>query len=195
MHRILFMFLDAGLAAIVLVPLFLILNKQYFRNLTKTVCYIFFAIYLSAVYAVVGLPTVNYSRFDPNFNVIPFAYMFSDYMNSLLNVLLFMPLGFALPVFWKDFKKLFPTVLFGFSTSLLIEVLQIFTFRATDVNDLMTNTFGTILGWCAARILLQIFHSIIPSWKTKEAYVVCGLSFAVMFFIQPFLADLIWKLI
>lgn len=191
MRRILFMCLDAALAAVILIPLFLILNKRYFQSLSKTACYLIFAVYLSGVFAVVGLPTVNYIRFDPNFNFTPFAYMFSDFENSLLNVLLFMPLGFFLPVYWKHFGKLHRTFFFGFCMSLFIEILQIFTFRATDVNDLMTNTLGTILGWAVARLCLHISPSIAPSWKTKEISWIFGASFGVMFFLQPFLADLI----
>lgn len=186
------MCLEAAIAAVLLVPVFLILNQRYFHDWTKTICYFIFAVYLSGMDSVVGLPDVTYIRFEPNINLTPFAYMFSDFKNSFLNVLLFMPLGFFLPVFWKNFKKPYWTVLFGFCTSLLIEVLQIFTFRATDVNDLMTNTFGTFLGWCIARILLWLAPGITPGWKTKEVYVICGVTFAVMLFLQPFLSDLFW---
>lgn len=192
MHRVVSMCLEAALAAVLLVPVFLILNRRYFRDWTKTICYFLFAVYLSAVDSVVGLPDITYIRFEPNINLIPFAYMFSDFENSFLNVLLFMPLGFFLPVFWKNFKKLRWTVLFGFCVSLLIEVLQIFTFRATDVNDLMTNTLGTLLGWGIARFFLWLVPGITPGWKTKEAYVVCGVAFAVMVLFQPFLSDLVW---
>ena len=89
--------------------------------------------------------------------------MFSDCKNSLLNVLLFVPLGFFLPLFWKKFSAFGYTLLFGFCTSLLIELLQIFTFRATDVNDLMTNTVGTVLGYLLARIVLKLFPGTEPS--------------------------------
>lgn len=195
MRRILFMCLDAALAAVILIPLFLLMNKRYFHNFRKTVCYLIFAVYLSGVFAVVGLPTVNYFRLDPNFNFIPFAYMFSDYENSLLNVLLFMPLGFFLPLYWKHFKKFHRTFFFGLCTSLFIEILQLFTYRATDINDLMTNALGTIIGWVIARILLRLDHSLTPSWKTREAYWTCGLAFGTMFLLQPFLADLIFPLL
>ena len=192
MHRILSMCLDAAVSALVLVPLFLLLNRYYFHNLKRTVCLFFLAVYLSGVFAVVGLPDIRYIRFDPHFNFAPFRYMFSDFTNSALNVLLFVPLGFLLPVLWTNFKKFHWTVLFGFCTSLLIEVLQIFTFRATDINDLMTNTFGTLLGWFAARLLLRFVPGIVLSEKTKEVYVVCGVTFLVMFFVQPFLAEWIF---
>lgn len=192
MRRIQFMCLDALLASIILIPLLLILNKRYYHDLKKTLCYLIFAVYLSGVFAVVGLPTVNYVRFDPHYNLVPFAYMFSDYENSLLNVLLFLPLGFFLPLFWQQFKKFYRTFIFGLCTSLFIEILQLFTLRATDINDLMTNTLGTVLGWMITRIILRLDPTITPSWKTKELYEICTLTFCTMFFLQPFLADLIF---
>jgi len=184
------MCLEAAIAAVVLLPVFWVLDRRCFHDRTRTVCYFIFAVYLAAVDSVVGLPDVTYVRFDPHVNLVPFAYMFSDFKNSFLNVLLFMPLGFLLPVFWKTFKKGYWTVLFGFCTSLLIELLQIFTFRATDVNDLMTNTLGTFLGWCAGRVVLHFAPGILPGWKTREVFIVCGATFAVMFCLQPFLADI-----
>ena len=195
MHRIFGMCLEAGIAAVILVPLFLILNKNYFHNLNQTVGYLLFAVYLAAVDAVVGLPCISYIRLDFNFNFVPFLYMFSDHTASLLNVLLFVPLGFFLPFFWKKFGNFGFTLLFGFGLSALIEFLQIFTFRATDVNDLITNTFGTVIGYLLARIALKLLPEVVPSERTKDAFLVCGIAFGVMFFLQPFLADLVWKLL
>lgn len=192
MHRIISMCLDAAAAAVVLVPLFLLLNRYYFHNAKRAACFFLLAVYLSGVFAVVGLPDIRYVRFNPHFNFVPFKYMFSDFHNSFLNVLLFVPLGFFLPVYWEHFKKLHRTVLFGFSTSALIELLQIFTFRATDINDLITNTLGTLLGWCLGRLLLKLVPGILPGKKTQEVYVVCGATFFVMFFVHPFFAEWIF---
>ena len=195
MNRIIMMCLDAALSALILIPVFLILNRFVFCSNAKTTCYFIFAIYLSGMFAVVGLPTVKYVRFDPNINIVPFSYMFSDYENSILNVLLFLPFGFFLPFFWKYFKAFHRTLFFGFCASLFIEVLQLFTFRATDINDLITNTLGTFLGWFLAKVIIQLFPSISPSRKTGDAYLISGLSFVIMFFIQPFFADFLFPLL
>lgn len=195
MFRVFAMCLEAGIAAVILIPLFWVLNRYCFRNPRRTAWYLVMSVYLAAVDAVVGLPSLLYIRFDRNINLVPFAYMFSDYGNSLLNVLLFVPLGFLLPVLWKRFRSFLWTALFGLGFSLSIELLQLFTFRATDINDLMTNTVGTILGWCLGRLTLKLFPSIRPSWKTGELAVVFGVTFAVMFLAQPFLAEIVWNLI
>ena len=195
MYRVFAMCLEAGIAAIILIPAFWLLNRYCFRNPRRAVCYLFMSLYLAAVDAVVGLPSLLYIRFDQNINLVPFAYMFSDYRNSLLTVLLFVPLGFLLPVLWKRFRSLLWTGFAGFFFSLSIELLQLFTLRATDINDLMTNTAGTILGWLLGRLVLRLVPSIRPSWKTGEIAIVFGVTFAVMFLAQPFLAEIIWNLI
>lgn len=195
MYRIFSMCLEAGIAAIILIPAFWLLNRYCFRNPRRASCYLIMSLYLAAVDAVVGLPSLLYIRLDQNINLVPFAYMFSDYRNSLLNVLLFVPLGFLLPVLWKRFRSFLWTGLFGLSFSLSIELLQLLTLRATDINDLMTNTTGTILGWLLGRLVLRLFPSIRPSWKTGELAIVFGVTLAVMFLAQPFLAEIIWNLI
>lgn len=184
MYRVFAMCLEAGIASVILIPLFWLLNRCCFRNPRRAFCYLIMSLYLAAVDAVVGLPSLLYIRFDRNINLVPFAYMFSDYRNSLLNILLFVPLGFFLPVLWKRFRSFLWTALFGLGFSL-----------STDINDLMTNTGGTILGWCLGRLVLKLFPSIRPGWKTKELAVVFGATFGVMFLAQPFLAEIIWKLV
>lgn len=195
MYRVFATCLEAGIAAIILIPAFWALNRYCFHNSRRAVCYLVLSLYLAAVDAVVGLPSLLYIRFDRNINLVPFAYMFSDYRSSLLNVLLFMPLGFFLPVLWKRFCPFLWSVLFGLAFSLSIELMQLFTFRATDINDLMTNTVGTILGWCLGRITLKLIPSIRPSWKTGDLALVFGITFSVMFLLQPFLAEIVWKVI
>ncbi len=191
MGRILFMCLDAAFAAVLLLPLFCLLNRRYFHSPRRTVLYFLMAVYLCAMYAVVGLPDIRYMRLDFHCNLIPFAYMFSDYRSSSLNVLLFLPLGIFLPVLWQKFHSARWALLFGLGLSLFIECLQIFTFRASDVNDLITNTFGTFLGWCLGMLTLRLFPGLTPGTNTREVLPICAASFGVMFFFQPFLADFI----
>ena len=155
-------------------------------NWSKCSAYYLFAIYLAAVYAAVGLPDVTYYRFYPHFNIIPFQYMFSDMETTVLNVLLFFPLGLLLPVIWKDFRKACRTILFGICMTSAIELLQIFTFRATDINDLMTNTLGTVLGYCCWKLLKLKFFKDHVSDNNKEFTAVCISAFGVMYFFYPF---------
>ena len=61
------------------------------------------------------------------------------------------PLGFLLPLWWRDYQRLAPTVVAGAGLSLLIEVSQLMNGRATDIDDLIANTLGALAGyllWC-----------------------------------------------
>ena len=75
----------------------------------------------------------------------------------LLNIALFIPLGFLLPLLAKPFRKWYAALGAGFGVSLLIELSQFFTGRGMcDVDDLFTNTLGAMLGWCAAMFVLAL---------------------------------------
>ena len=190
MGRILFILREVFCAAILLLPVFLVLNRRLFRDGKKTAAYFLFACYLAAVYALVGLPNVTYVRLELKLNWIPFMGMIGDLKNSILNVALFLPLGMFLPVLWKKYRVMKRTVFFGFGLSLAIELLQILTLRATDVNDLITNTVGTALGFLLSRCVRSRGGE-----QHRELYLLLAVTFGVMFFVHPFLSNLAWKLL
>lgn len=191
MYRVFLAAVDVVPAAVVLIPVFGILyGTVYGCDLKKSVLYCLFCLYLSAVFVLVGIPNVTYFRPEVNLNLIPFLGMVEDLKNSILNVALFIPLGFFLPVLWQRFRKLGTCAFFGFGFSLFIELLQMLTFRATDVNDLITNTAGTLLGCILAKGLTGRKAAI--GERNGEVYLLTALSFGVTFFVHPFLSPLIW---
>lgn len=194
MLRILYTAREAMVAFLLLLPIFALLNRYRFHNFIRTAVYLILATYLCAVYAVVGLPDIAYYRFSPNINLEPFLYMFSDMGSTLLNVVLFLPLGFLLPLLWVDFRSVWKTLLVGFLTSLTVELLQIFTYRATDVNDLMTNTLGTLLGYCFGWAVQHFLFPDFPETGRKNILLVFSVAFAVMFFLHPAFSAMIYRI-
>lgn len=183
-HRLLGVTAATAPAALVLIPLFWLLHRRW-KAPGKTAAYLLFTLYLCGVYAAAGLPAVNRISFHPRLNFTFFAYMFSDYRSSLLNIFFFMPLGFLLPMIWRKFRALYRTVPFAFLSSLFIEAAQLLTPRATDVNDLITNTLGGILGYGLAMILQLIFPSLKPENESRDVYPLCLVAMATMFFVHP----------
>ena len=106
---------DAGIevlaSALAMLPVFLYLNRRLFPNPRRTVICGLFSLYLCAIYALAGLPTILYIRPSLNINLVPVAYMFSDLDGTVLNVLMFVPLGLVLPLLWKTFGQGWKTVL------------------------------------------------------------------------------------
>ena len=98
MHRIYSALIDIVAAAIFIVPLLALYGKISLRSLKQTLIYIVFAFYLVAVLSLVGFPSVLSLNLDFTINIIPLVDMISDFVNACLNVLLFVPLGFLLPM-------------------------------------------------------------------------------------------------
>lgn len=85
--------------------------------------------------------------FAPYFNFELFIDIFACPLQYLLNFFLFVPMGFLVPLLWKQYRAEKYVLLFGFGTSFAIEVLQMFCGRTSDVDDLLMNTLGALIGY------------------------------------------------
>ena len=66
------------------------------------------------------------SAFDPRIVYIPFVDMIRGPVDTVLNVILFIPLGIFLPLLYKKYDKMGKVVLIGFLISVSIEIVQMF---------------------------------------------------------------------
>ncbi|MEI5911615.1 VanZ family protein [Bacillus albus] len=125
-----------------------------------------FLFYLSLVYKVTQIATVwDISRYETWIRVNQINLTLFDTAGSttyLLNIVLFMPLGFLLPTIWPQFRKMKNTVCAGFFFSSAIELNQLLNNRITDIDDLFTNTLGAIIGYLLYSVLFKLI------FKRKE---------------------------
>jgi glycopeptide antibiotics resistance protein len=155
-----------------------------------------FLFYLWMVFDVTGIGTmgdiIRFVRAGKNpviggYNFIPFDSVGAGF---LLNIIMCMPLGFLLPFIFKEYRKCSKTVMTGVVFSLLIEMTQIFNFRATDVDDLMTNTFGTLIGYMIWRTFVKIFKDRFETASDGRyeamKYILTAIA-GVFFLYHPFL--------
>ena len=184
--------LASSIVAFPLIALFLFITDKE-RFLRKWIKVLLFAVYMNAMLIIVGIPNVAYIRWDPTINWIPFHdFSSSNILGMVLNIIMLIPFGVFLPVYFAKFRKLLPTVLAGVIMSLTMEVLQLFTFRATDVDDLIMNTLGTLLGYFIGALIVRRADK-----KEKECRDIVKLvamvtiSIMVVFFINYPLMNLI----
>lgn len=192
MDRILITSKEVTAASIILVPILFLYNKIFFHDIKKTAAYIFFSLYLAAICFLVGFPNIAGMRIVLSHNFIPLRGMLTDITNSYLNVLLFIPLGIFVPCLWPEYRSMMKTVGLGLMTSLGIEILQIFTFRATDINDVITNVAGTMIGYLIGKLIINRFPQL--NWlgcKERELYLLYVTVGVVMFFSQPFIQSVL----
>lgn len=73
---------------------------------------------------------------------------YASISNIVLNILMFVPLGYLLPKVIKRANKRTKILLVGFFLSLMIETTQLLTHRGWfDVDDLIYNTIGAWIGF------------------------------------------------
>ena len=196
MYRIYSALIEIMAAAVFIIPLWFIYNKLRFHSWKRTIIYMVFGFYLATLLALVGFPNVMSLGVNFEVNMIPFVDMVSDFTNACLNVILFVPFGFFLPILWDKFRKIKNVALTGLMTTLLIEISQIFTFRTTDINDIITNTIGTMVGYFIARWITNKFTKrILLDSKICDFYILCGTVVLVMFFFQPFVSSSLWEIV
>ena len=191
MNRVFMAALEILSASIILVPVYFILNRFCFRNWKRSALYCLFSFYLVAVWVLMGLPSAAYIRFEGNFNFIPFVPMLRDLKNSILNVLLFVPVGLFLPILCDKFRNRNDLLKVSFAISTAGEVLQIFTFRATDVNDVIANVLGSLLGFAIAKCFLRRCGR--SGDNHRELYGILMIVFLTMFFLQCYLSRFLWE--
>ena len=192
MYRIYSTGIETAAASAILIPILFLYHIFIFHNIKKTAAYILFSLYLAAICFLVGFPNIAGMRIVLSHNFIPLRGMLTDITNSYLNVLLFIPLGIFVPCLWPEYRSMMKTVGLGLMTSLGIEILQIFTFRATDINDVITNVAGTMIGYLIGKLIINRFPQL--NWlgcKERELYLLYVTVGVVMFFFQPFIQSVL----
>ena len=139
-------------------------TKIWILSLVLLVLYYYLYIMLTKI---VGIPTLKeYIRlsglgesfFHPNINLIPFSEGLS--LGFVFNIFLFIPLGFLCPMISKSYQRIKNVFFIGCGLSLSIEIVQLFTlYRATDIDDLITNVVGTLIGYVCFRFVHKVMSA------------------------------------
>jgi len=174
--------------------LYVLIQTKGFHQRTNFIHMIWVFIFLYYVYLVLettGIGTIweiglyPGMKLQEEINLIPFRDGIS--LSMILNVVMFMPFGFLLPLLWKEYQSLVRTAIIGFCFSCGIEFCQLFNRRVSDVDDLLMNTLGAILGWLIWIVFSRITHLKYgrrnQGFGGKEGAVYLALSLVGQFFL------------
>ena len=117
---------------------------------------VLFCIYLVGILTLTGVCLKG--SFSPRIVYVPFVDMLRGPVDTVLNILLFVPLGIFLPMLYGKFDRISKIAFVGFLISLSVEIAQVYGFGATDINDLITNTIGT----CAGFFIYTLLYKAVP---------------------------------
>ena len=90
------------------------------------------------------------------------------------NILLGAPFGFLLPLIWKKRNTFWKVLLAGFWFSFAIEASQFlisriigYSYRLTDIDDILLNCTGVALGYLCYKVVLRIMKPLNLVRKTR----------------------------
>ena len=115
------------IVGIIYLPFYFILRKKQIPIL-RQLSYlglagiIFIILFATILISIIG-SGLNFNPPYHRLNLIPFSWLFDTFTMSqvISNIIMFIPLGFLLPIVFKKFRSFFNTTLFAFAFSFFIE--------------------------------------------------------------------------
>lgn len=151
-----------------------ILKGQKRLNVVRLLWWAIFLCYLTVV---VGVTLMDRSGFWQNGKIMPLFYSYRDawvdfsatsWRNIILNICMFIPLGFLLPLGFKWFRNFWKTYLVGFALTAMIELTQLLTSRGMfELDDLLNNTVGTMIGYGIFMLFIYIVNCVKKTSREK----------------------------
>lgn len=168
-------------------------SKGYNGRKESLAALLILAVYVGLVFFVTGSGTLydflraGFEYRPDEINVIPLL-LDSYTMQYVLNVILFVPFGVLLPLVTPSLAKIRHIFGYGLGFSLCIELSQLLNRRATDVDDLIMNVLGALIGFLLLMIVRKIGkkksfseEAVIPDEKTMPAFYMAGMFLGYFF--------------
>ncbi len=119
------------------------------------------------------------NSFFRSMNLVPFRtiflYLNANINNNIIvtnllgNIVAFMPLGFLLPLIWEKTSRFIRILIASLGASLAIEAMQyLMAAGAADVDDLILNTAGGMLGYFILVICRLICRKIFRTQRQEK---------------------------
>lgn len=146
----------------------IIINKKKLV-LHQDLMNLMFIVYLFLLFQLVT--TTDFESFSNNF--IPFKeimrYRIDSslfYRNVIGNIILFVPFGYLVSYYIKK-PKYYVTLILTFITSLSTEVIQMYIGRSFDIDDIILNFVGGLVGYLIYKLQFKIVEKL-PNFLKKS---------------------------
>lgn len=153
------------LAGFIFILLWSVWNKAYQRQKELISGEKKWILFLCVIYSTVLLNLVFFSR-EPGsrkgLDLRLFETLGTDLQSQsyfIENIFVFLPFGILFPLAFVKLRKGRLCIAIGLLTSIFVEVLQLFTQRGyCQLDDVLTNTIGVIIGWSIHAIGIRLSH-------------------------------------
>ncbi len=151
--------ITAIMSILVYLPFYFIYKKKYGKRplIRHLAIYTLIEVIISILYITIFIDGfyITLNQEYHLLNLVPFIWVKETYsmgFNNMIeqlfmNIIMTVPLGFVFPIIFKSMRKWWKT---GISVMMLItciEIIQYFIGRSADVDDLIMNTLGGLIGY------------------------------------------------
>lgn len=169
-----------------ILPIYIIIRLIFLKvkkikfNAPREVGMLAFFLVMSFVLVMTVVPMIridvnkHISIYNPGdwhrINLVPFKFIddlkeqfsYGDYFyaifNLLGNIVLFAAISFLAAILWTFFRKLKNVAICGLLMTVGIEAIQYPIGRGTDIDDIIFNMLGFLLGFALYKLAVKIFH-------------------------------------
>jgi len=177
------------IVAIVLLRFFYLQNHRERFCFHKEFWHLISIIYIWLLFEILTMTELNGSS---GMNLVPFSEILRYKMgttmfnyNVLGNILIFIPFGYLIGVYVNP-KKVWPVIITTLLTSTIVEFVQLRIGRSFDIDDVILNVVGGIIGYLLYIGLSAIYRRLPDFLKSDLIYNIICIVLVVLFCIYIF---------
>ena len=147
---------------IISIRIFYIINHRGKHAFYKEFFYVIGLLYILILFELL---TNSEANVGGGYNIMPFSeitrYTFGSnlfMLNVIGNILIFIPFGFFVSEYIKP-KKIFSPLIIAIIVSVCVEFVQLHIGRSFDIDDIILNLVGSIIGYLIYAFLNKIRNS------------------------------------
>jgi glycopeptide antibiotics resistance protein len=146
--------------------LFMLKNKG--KKVLRQISYLllFCSLFL-ILFATIFYTPISFEPEEYHINLQPFKWVEEMKLTNgnqviaetIPNIIMFIPLGFLIPIVIKKARKWHKTTLIVLLITISIETFQYFIGRSSDIDDIITNLLGGMIGYAMFKGVNQLFRN------------------------------------
>ncbi|MBW9146780.1 VanZ family protein [Clostridium sp. CM027] len=174
-------------------------QKSKYKSISKFIIICIFVAYIAIIFKIVvfkypGSIHIFSTRAASlrRLNLIPFKLWVDFFENASSlgwawaisnlfgNIIIFIPLGYLLPLILKKAKSILPVACMSFVFSLVLESLQyVLAIGSSDIDDIILNTLGGVIGYLCYKVVTKIL-------VTNKKICIGTITLTVLFLVSGF---------
>ena len=163
--------------------IYLITKKEHVY-VYKEIIYVLLIMYVLCLFQIVSFQdssSIGTNNFIAFREILRYDISSKYFVKNVIgNVIMFIPYGFFISYFFKS-KKIYIPFIMSFVASISIEIMQKYIGRVFDIDDIILNCFGGILGFLLYYVCRKVLYKLPKSFRSEFFLNLYSIIFGVCF--------------